>query len=621
MAVMIPGLQFKDMQKDFHGSYGERRLYEMLKELPDDYYILHSTAWNERRRKESIPAKYYIQWGEADFTVFHPKKGILVIEVKGGDIRLTRQEGFVQINRVTGEEKIIDPLIQAENSKYYFRDNVIKPGFGGRVPFKFCSAVWFTDKERTDVTGNLPPHYNEDFLLWHDDMTTVEQVQQAINRVFKAYDATCNEPSQELTNKVLDLLAPEFGMVKSIRVRAMANETMFHVMTREQNRLLDYLEEQQTAAIHGGAGTGKTLMAVEKARRLEASGPVLLLCYNSFLKDHIRSELGNKHPNISVYNIDGLRAKLTGPRTEGETEQERIDAISEMLANWEDLKFSFKHIIVDEGQDLHDDHLYYLSEIAEKQDGCFYVFYDRNQDVQRWNRGIRREDEEADTQRSQYPEWLEKMECRLVLSHNCRNTHEIAMTSTRPIDVPEKQVKMNPYMDLIEQPQPKLFMVSDETKVQEYVLKLIRKYSNARYRKEDMVILTMNGNGNSIIDQQGMIQELADVCSREKKPNKVLFTTVNKFKGLEADVVICVDVDEKTFSSQESRRRFYVGTSRAKTWLNVVSSAQPEKMAQAILNQKEPVKKLQATKTILAKLQMKVGTSKDLDTVLEPEEE
>lgn len=36
-------------------------------------------------------------------------------------------------------------------------------------------------------------------------------------------------------------------------------------MTREQNRLLDYLDEQQIAAIHGVAGTGKTIMAIEKA--------------------------------------------------------------------------------------------------------------------------------------------------------------------------------------------------------------------------------------------------------------------------------------------------------------------------------------------------------------------
>ena len=617
MAVMIPGLQFKDILKDFHGSYGERRLYEMLKELPDDYYILHSTSWNERRRREMIREKYYVQWGEADFTVFHPKKGLMVIEVKGGDLRLTRKEGFVQINSVTKEEKIIDPLLQAEESKYYFRDQVLKPGFGGRLPFGLCSAVWFTDKNRMDVTGKLPMHYNEDFLLWADDMTTVEQVQQAINRVFKACDLSIDSPSQELTDKVLDLLAPEFGMVKSIRVRALANETMFHVMTREQNRLLDYLEEQQTAAIHGAAGTGKTLMALEKARRLESDGPVLLLCYNSFLKDHIRKELGNKHPNISVYNIDGLRAKLTGGRTDDETDQERIEAISEMLVNWENQKFTFKHIIVDEGQDLHDDHLYYLSEIAEKQEGCFYVFYDRNQDVQRWNRGIRGEDGEL----SQYPEWLEKMECRLVLSHNCRNTHEIAMTSTRPIDVPEKKVKMNPYMDLRKQPEPKLFVVSDESKIQEYVLALIRKYSNAKYRKDDMVILTMNGDGNSIIDQQGMIPELAAVCTKEKAPNKVLFTTVNKFKGLEADVVICVDVDEKTFSSQESRRRFYVGTSRAKTWLNVVTATPTEKLAQVILKQDEVLKRPQATKALLEHLRMKIGTRKDLESLVESEEE
>ena len=37
MAVMIPGLQYKDLQKDFNGSVGEFRLYELLKKLPEEY--------------------------------------------------------------------------------------------------------------------------------------------------------------------------------------------------------------------------------------------------------------------------------------------------------------------------------------------------------------------------------------------------------------------------------------------------------------------------------------------------------------------------------------------------------------------------------------------------------
>ena len=493
MAVMIPGLQFKDLQKDFNGSVGEYRLYELLEKLPNDYYVFHSTSWNEQRRKETIHWKKYVQWGEADFTVFHPSRGIIVFEVKDGLISYIRDRGWVQQNRITGETSTIDPMAQAEKSKYYFRDSVIKPAFNDHVPFTFCSAVWFTSADRNLMTGNFPNSYKEETTLWANDMASVEQVQNAINRVFKYYDASCSNPSQELTDKVLDLLAPEFGLVRSIHVRAMANETLFHVMTQEQNRLLDYLEEQQVAAIHGTAGTGKTIMAIEKAKRLESDGPVLLLCYNRFLMENIREKLGD-HPNISVYNIDSLYRKLSGKETLLSSD-ERKDAITELLMDWKNLRWSFKHIIVDEGQDFINDHLLLLSEIAEEQDGCFYVFHDRNQFVQG----------------EEYPECVDQMECRLVLSRNCRNTHEIALTATRPIDLPEKKLRMNPFMEQTEQPKPKLFFVQDQAALQEYVLKLIRKYSDAKYKKSDIVLLSMKADGCTALEIIKKTPELAAI--------------------------------------------------------------------------------------------------------------
>ena len=45
-------------------------------------------------------------------------------------------------------------------------------------------------------------------------------------------------------------------------------EEQFIRLTREQSILLDFLEEQDRAVIGGGAGTGKTILAVEHARRL-----------------------------------------------------------------------------------------------------------------------------------------------------------------------------------------------------------------------------------------------------------------------------------------------------------------------------------------------------------------
>ena len=602
MAIMIPGMQYKDLQEDFNGSVGELRLYELLEQLPDDFYVLHSTSWNEQRRRNERSPRKYVQWGEADFTIFHPEKGIIVFEVKDGLISYSRERGWIQTNRKTGATSSIDPMAQAEKSKYYFRDQIFKPAFDGMIPFTFCSAVWFTSGDRNLLDGDLPLNYKEETTLWSNDMTSMEQVQSAINRVFKYHDAYCANPSHELTEKTLDLLAPEFGLVRSIHGRALANQTLFHLMTREQNRLLDYLDEQQVAAIHGAAGTGKTIMAIEKAKRLENDGSVLLLCFNRFLMEHIREELADNHPNITVFTIDGLYAKFAGAPPRFDTPDDRNDAILEVLMDWKGLRWDYKHIIVDEGQDFCSDHLQLLGEIAEENDGCFYVFYDKNQFVQG----------------QQYPEWLERAECRLVLSHNCRNTHEIALTSTRPIDLPEKRIRMNPFMEGAEQPKPKLFFVADNETLQEYVLKLIRKYSDAKYKKTDIVILSMKAEGCSALEREKMIPELAAICSDRRKANKVLFTTVRKFKGLEADVVICIDVDEETFANETNRSLFYVGTSRAKTWLDILTTTSQEMLAQAITGDDVARKRPQAVKIVRDSLRVKIGTTADLTERTDP---
>ena len=85
-------------------------------------------------------------------------------------------------------------------------------------------------------------------------------------------------------------------------------KAMFRKMTAEQMYLLDYLEEQEEAAIHGVAGTGKTVLAVQKAKSLSETGTVLFLCFNRFLKDHLQDAYSGES-GISFYTLDGLLAR------------------------------------------------------------------------------------------------------------------------------------------------------------------------------------------------------------------------------------------------------------------------------------------------------------------------
>ena len=67
---------FPDVEKDFHNSFGEYKIFNALKKLPDEWNIYHSINW-QQRDKHGI-----IRWGEADFLIFNRDYGILVVEAK-----------------------------------------------------------------------------------------------------------------------------------------------------------------------------------------------------------------------------------------------------------------------------------------------------------------------------------------------------------------------------------------------------------------------------------------------------------------------------------------------------------------------------------------------------------
>lgn len=590
---MIPG---EVHVEDFNFSGGELRLYELLKQLPDTYYIFHSTSWNEKRRQAEWSRNDYVVWGESDFTIFHPDHGIIVFEVKDGQISYSRERGWQQQNRRTGHQEYIDPMAQAEKSKYYFL-RLLKKNFNDKSPYPLCSAVWFTSGDSQCVEGTMPHCYKDDLVLWSNNLSSPTAAEQAIKRVFKYYSAEPATRTEDVVDKVVRLIAPEFGVFQSLRSRSIASKALFHKMTLEQSYLLDYLEEQNEAAIHGVAGTGKTVLAVQKAQRLAEQGKVLFLCFNRFLKENLEQTYHDN--NIDFYNLDGLLVKKTSSPLPAPS-RDKDEAVFDFLMDWNSYSWEYKHIVIDEGQDFKDMHLQALHEIAEAQGGCFYVFYDRNQFVQ----GIR------------YPEWLDKMECRLVLSRNCRNTKEIAITSTRPIGIDQEKIKMR-RDDLSSlyttPPKPTFFFSADVIYLKTCLIKLLKKYTSAGIRKENIVILSCKSEGASCLQESDFQLTSSYRLSKKRTDGCILFTTVRKFKGLEADAVICVDIDSDTFKSEKEQNAFYVGTSRATTCLDLFSLSDANQICSAMTNDSS-LSGPRALKAIRDRLCVKIGGEADLDS-------
>ena len=525
MAKMIPNIP---ENYDFNKSYGERKVYYSLKQLPKEFVVFHSIEWREIKRGR-------LQSGESDIIIFDPRYGILVIEVKSGGVYYENGTWY-QTNLATYKTKKLDrsPLDQADSTKYA----LIKRFKEYNINIQIHSAIWLTSvsKQKMSVEDF---RLREGSIFWKEDLDNPES---ALKRCFEYYGVYEIGYDKELRKDVIDLVAPTFKAIPTGKDIIEVNESNFALMTSEQIRILDFLVEQQEAAIMGSAGTGKTILAVEKAKKLSRKGKVLLLCFNLFLIDDLEERVSSY--NIEVHNLHTLIKKYHDNSKDHFTDEE----ITNFLYDYPTEKWPFKHIVIDEGQDINPDHVLLLKLINEiNESGFFYIFYDENQRVQQ-REGLT---------------WRKEVPCQLVLSINCRNTRNIAATSHSVLDLKNINVKSD-----IEGEKPTLFKLESKEALIIALEELIDKYREAGFQREDITILTYKTLEKTLLKDVVKIGRYS--LNREERNNQsIFFTTSRKFKGLETNILILIDLDKEAFTTDEQNRLFYVATSRAKVHLDL----------------------------------------------------
>lgn len=535
MAKMIP-----DIPREFDPKSQEGLMFEELNNLPEDYYVFHSfsiVTVDGTVVKES----------ETDFVIFHPKKGILCLEAKAGQIDYV--DGYWKYG--SGKKMQKDgPYNQASSNKWKLKDYMINHGL--HYEFEHCKlmhAVWFPNVPLSKFQGKqLPSEADLKITLTADSFGKIEEDIEKIFALEIPAKVETNLSDKDVKKILERVLAPSFSLISLQEVEIERTKNVFKRMLKEQIALLNYLEEQNNAIINGLAGTGKTVMAVEKARLHSEKGEnVLFLCYNSFLKEHLKNTY--PYPHVHYYTIDGLACKICN--TKKPDYNLFKDSLEEMFV---ENRFPYKHVIIDEGQDfgkieIEEEELIELLKVNaignEERNGTFYLFYDKNQMIQS----------------SKVPKYIEDADCKLTLYRNCRNTENIALTSLRLLGT-DKSPKL--YKDAVLGDIPEFgFALTTDTTV-ELLNSEIDKYINAGYTS--ITVLTCKTEESSII---------ADYCKDSKynyKRGYIKFTTCRKFKGLESDVVIVVDIDKTTFDGGQGEQLMYVGTSRAKYKLSCIVS-------------------------------------------------
>lgn len=521
---------YPEIVEDYHGSYGEFQIFESLKQLPNDWYIYHSLNWKDRSKNGRIT------WGEADFVIFNKNYGILVVEVKSGGISF--KDGKWLQTRLDNSEinEMKNPFNQANRSKYKLIDEIdYKLPYGDRCFID--KAVWFPSISNDELQkANLPLEYDSKLILTKESLNNPLQ---SILSIYNFYNSTrYTMLSRNSENVILETIMPSFNLVPSASNIKDEADYVFYQLTNEQKKVLDFISDQQTVAIQGSAGTGKTFIAVEQAKRLSFDKKVLFLCFNKFLYYHLDNKC--KLNNVDYYNLHTFLSKNSSDDIS--TDEKCLKALKSIdFANTLD----YQAIIIDEAQDINDKILIEFYEICKRLNYNLYLFYDKNQMLFQ----------------NKLPKCLEEFDCKLTLTKNCRNTLKIVQTINSVFNI---NTQANGFS--VSGVMPTFYFV--DTDIQNKLRLIINDYLNDGFDQKDITILTLSTEDESCLN--GITQIGNYKINHESNEDGIFFTTSKKFKGLESNIIIVIDFDAKQYSDYEYMKNLYVSLSRARQRLSLI---------------------------------------------------
>lgn len=334
---------------------GERDVFAALRDAPgtQDWIVFHSLGIGRHATQME---------GEADFVVLAPELGMLVIEVKS---HLRVQSDNVGRWKLGNDEWTTrSPFTQASGEYHsiidFLRKRSLEP-----VAFPAGYAVWFTSVTKQ----NIPPA-----IGWHDwavmDAGDVGTAASAVRRVLTAIDADTSArkpgyrhahgaPSAEQLERVRDALTPNFVAEIKPAERARRREAELTRFTADQLALLDCVRRIPQVIVEGPAGTGKTFIAEEAARRHAANGErVLLVMFNRLLETHLQGRLDGVE-NITVVRLHAEMERIAGVTSPADGGADWYTTELPLLALEAATDGAFEspydYLVIDEAQDVASD--------------------------------------------------------------------------------------------------------------------------------------------------------------------------------------------------------------------------------------------------------------------------
>ncbi|MDI1271954.1 3'-5' exonuclease [Polaromonas sp.] len=394
MATLIPAISSCVSRM----TSGERRLAERLEQkLDDDYLLWYDVPIGP---KQSHP----------DFVVMHPRRGVLVLEVK--DWRLST---IKQADKQTWEilpdgipKNVLNPLEQSRQYAHQVidalqRDKQLIQHEGnhkGKLAFPWSYGVVFTNITRKQFNdAELFKAIEENRVICQDEMLESVGAEECQSRLWGMFPFMMSGiMSLPQLDRVRWILFPE--------VRVQTQDLLFKDSDPDADlpdimRVMDLQQEQLARSlgdghrvIHGVAGSGKTMILGYRAEYLAqastaSSKPILILCFNEPLGVKLHSVmtakgLGHKVHARHFHKWCYDQLKYSGQALPPQGSQFSVELVERVIRAVDRKQIpsgQYQAILIDEGHDFAPEWLKLVTQMVDPATNSLLVLYDDAQSI------------------------------------------------------------------------------------------------------------------------------------------------------------------------------------------------------------------------------------------------
>lgn len=536
---------------------GEKAVYAALRDAreTEDWIVLHSLSIADHVRQVE---------GEADFVVIIPATGVLVVEVKSHQTIDRRSDGIWKLGNDAPTAR--GPFQQASEAMHSLQNYLEKKQVDLRtVPV--LSAVWFTSVRARTMLPTNPE--------WHDwqvlDSEDVKRAPVAVLRTLAAGLKHLDDkvkyfsyggigPDKETADRVARLLRPKFELTKAAGDRRNTRESQLSSFIEEQFLALDAVAENRSVLFSGPAGSGKTFLALESARRELAMGKLgRLLCFNRLLGKRLVADMADANGlTVSTFHkellrLAGLDRAPRNPAPEFWTKELPDRAMEALIEGSPRIANDF--LIVDEFQDIAMNP--YLDVLDLMVDGGLkhgrVLFFGDFE-----HQAIYENTDQTG------PELLRTRASDLVshkLMRNCRNLPRIGYQVNLLSHLQPGYQRFRRLDDGVDPTFHRYQTGQDQSALLVTAIGALREEG---YELNEIAVLSPHRERStaSTTDDRWLRQILKPADGLPARRGHLQYSTIHAFKGLESAAVVITDLDQTT-ASDNFDSLFYVGLTRA----------------------------------------------------------